>query len=41
MRITWEWPKRKMAWFFWAWRPTIFNDTRFWRVGPITLSVDD
>lgn len=38
--LVWEWPQGKMAWFLWAYRG-FFPDTRFWRVGPVTLQVID
>ena len=39
--LVWDWPKGKMAWFFWNWRPSILDRARYWRIGPITLTVID
>lgn len=36
-----EWPNSRMAWFMWGERFSIFSDTRFWRIGPLTLHVTD
>lgn len=38
-RVMWDWPKGKMAWFMWGWRPQIWEKhVTYWRIGPLTLS---
>lgn len=33
--ILWDWPKRRMAWFFWGWKPQAFAAIGY-RIGPLT-----
>ena len=41
LTVVWEWPKQKMAWLLWNWQLQGFFSCRVWRVGPITVWLDD
>ena len=37
--LIWDWPKGKMAWFFWNWHISENDNATYWRIGPITYTV--
>jgi hypothetical protein len=41
LTLVWSWPSGPMVWFMWARRSTIWRDTRWYRIGPLTLDVRD
>lgn len=31
-----EWPRGRMAWFFWRWKPNVLQGWKGYRIGPLT-----
>jgi hypothetical protein len=34
--LVWQWPNLRMPWFFWGWKPEVFDGVVGYRIGPLT-----